>query len=144
MVSALADGESTIRGLSSGLDVAATSQIMEQLGATRDDRDDVVTVIGPTTGLHASDGALDCGNSGTTMRLLAGVVSGVPGEHQLVGDASLSQRPMDRVAEPLTLMGSHVEGTCTTTMWLVCPLSSTISIRANFGPARRKTPRYGD
>ena len=110
MVSALADGESTIRGLSTGLDVTATSQIMEQLGATRDDRDDVVTIVGPTKGLQASHDALDCGNSGTTMRLLAGVVSGVPGEHQLVGDASLSQRPMDRVAEPLTLMGSHVEG----------------------------------
>jgi 3-phosphoshikimate 1-carboxyvinyltransferase len=110
MVSSLADGESTIRGLSTGMDVAATSQIMEQLGAMRGDHDDVVTVVGPANGLRASDAALDCGNSGTTMRLLAGVVSGVEGEHHLVGDASLSQRPMDRVAEPLTLMGSHVEG----------------------------------
>lgn len=110
MVSSLADGESTIRGLSLGTDVAATSQIMEQLGATRGDHDDVVTIVGPANGLHASDAALDCGNSGTTMRLLAGVVSGVSGQHQLVGDASLSKRPMDRVAEPLRLMGSHVEG----------------------------------
>ena len=110
MVSSLAEGESTIRGLSPGLDVAATSQIMEQLGATRDDRDDVVTIVGPKNGLRASDGALDCGNSGTTMRLLAGIVSGVVGEHRLVGDASLSKRPMDRVAEPLTLMGSNVQG----------------------------------
>ncbi len=110
MVSALANGESTIRGLSPGLDVAATSQIMEQLGAIRDDRDDVVTIVGPADGLHPSDAALDCGNSGTTMRLLSGVVSGVPGEHRLTGDASLSQRPMDRVAEPLSLMGSHFDG----------------------------------
>ena len=110
MVSALADGESTIRGLSLGRDVAATSQIMEQLGAIRNDRDDVVTIVGPAEGLHASDAALDCGNSGTTMRLLAGVVSAVPGEHRLIGDASLSQRPMDRVAEPLSLMGSRVAG----------------------------------
>jgi 3-phosphoshikimate 1-carboxyvinyltransferase len=110
MVSALAEGESTIRGLSPGRDVAATSQIMEQLGAIRNDRDDVVTIVGPADGLHASNAALDCGNSGTTMRLLSGVVSGVPGEHQLIGDASLSQRPMDRVAEPLSLMGSRFSG----------------------------------
>jgi len=71
-VSALAEGESTIRGLSPGLDVAATAQIMEQLGATRSVRDDVVTIVGPSGGLHASDDALDCGNSGTTMRLCRG------------------------------------------------------------------------
>lgn len=110
MVSALADGESTIRGLSPGRDVAATSQIMEQLGAIRNDRDDVVTIVGPADGLQASNAALDCGNSGTTMRLLSGVVSGVPGEHQLIGDVSLSRRPMDRVAEPLSLMGSRFTG----------------------------------
>ena len=101
IVSALAEGDSTIRGLSIGLDVAATSQILEQLGATRNDADDVVTIVGPANGLRASASPLDCSNSGTTMRLLAGVVSGVPGDHELVGDASLSQRPMDRVAEPL-------------------------------------------
>ncbi len=110
MVSALADGESTIRGLSPGRDVAATSQIMEQLGALRGERDDLVTIVGPSEGLRASDAALDCGNSGTTMRLLAGVVSAVPGEHELIGDASLSQRPMDRVAEPLSMMGSRIDG----------------------------------
>jgi 3-phosphoshikimate 1-carboxyvinyltransferase len=92
------------------LDVAATAQIMEQLGATRTVRDDVVTIVGPSDGLHVSDAALDCGNSGTTMRLLSGVVSAVPGEHKLIGDASLSMRPMDRVAEPLTLMGARIEG----------------------------------
>ena len=83
---------------------------MEQLGAIRSVRDDVVTVSGPAEGLHASDAALDCGNSGTTMRLLAGLVSAVAGEHELVGDASLSQRPMDRIAEPLALMGASVLG----------------------------------
>ena len=110
MISALADGESTIRGLSRGMDVAATAQIMEQLGATRSVRDDVVSMVGPSKGLRVSDAALDCGNSGTTMRLLSGVVSAVPGEHHLIGDASLSKRPMDRIAEPLTLMGARVKG----------------------------------
>jgi 3-phosphoshikimate 1-carboxyvinyltransferase len=92
------------------LDVAATAQIMDQLGATLNVRDGVVTIHGPSEGLHVSDDALDCVNSGTTMRLLSGIVSTIPGEHQLVGDASLSQRPMDRVAEPLTLMGARVDG----------------------------------
>jgi 3-phosphoshikimate 1-carboxyvinyltransferase len=110
MIGALASGASTIRGLSTGRDVTATAQIMEQLGAIFNEEDGVITVVGPLEGLRASDAALDCGNSGTTMRLLAGIVAGVPGEHQLVGDASLSQRPMDRVAEPLTLMGAQVHG----------------------------------
>ena len=88
----------------------ATSRIMEQLGATISDQDDVVTVTGAPNGLRASDAALECGNSGTTMRLLAGIVSAVPGQHRLTGDGSLSTRPMDRVAEPLMLMGSRVEG----------------------------------
>ncbi len=79
MVSALADGDSTIRGLSPGLDVAATARIIEQLGASRVVNDDVVTVTGPRDGLHASDSDLDCGNSGTTMRLISGIVSTDPG-----------------------------------------------------------------
>jgi 3-phosphoshikimate 1-carboxyvinyltransferase len=110
MISSLASGESTIQGLSPGLDVASTAQIMEQLGATVNVRDDVVTVLGPSNGLHVSGDALDCGNSGTTMRLLAGIVSSIAGEHALVGDPSLSQRPMDRIAVPLTLMGARVQG----------------------------------
>ena len=110
MLSALAEGESRIVGLSTGLDVAATSRIMVQLGARREDRDGFVVVTGPDDGLRATSEPLDCGNSGTTMRLLAGVVSGIVGEHTLIGDDSLSQRPMDRVARPLSDMGSSVEG----------------------------------
>ncbi|HEY5438432.1 MAG TPA: hypothetical protein VIJ99_06005, partial [Acidimicrobiales bacterium] len=110
MLSALAEGESRIVGLSTGLDVAATSRIMVQLGARREDRDGLVVVTGPDDGLRATREPLDCGNSGTTMRLLAGVVSSIVGEHTLIGDESLSQRPMDRVARPLSDMGSSVEG----------------------------------
>ena len=110
MISALANGESTIIGLSPGHDVAATSQIMEQLGARRDDEDGVVSFTGPSDGLLASGEDLDCGNSGTTMRLLTGIASAVPGSHRLVGDASLSTRPMDRVAIPLSLMGASIQG----------------------------------
>jgi 3-phosphoshikimate 1-carboxyvinyltransferase len=110
MLSALASGLSTIEGLSPGRDVASTSAIMVQLGAERVDDSDQVTVVGPEQGLTRSGSELDCGNSGTTMRLLVGVVSGVPGSHTLVGDASLSKRPMDRVAVPLNLMGAEVQG----------------------------------
>ena len=110
MISALAGGVSTIEGLSSGTDVAATQRIIAQLGAVTSDGDGLTTVRGPAEGLHASDSALDCANSGTTMRLLAGIVSTIPGDHVLVGDESLSRRPMDRIAMPLALMGSRVEG----------------------------------
>jgi len=110
MLSALADGQSTIVGLSSGHDVRATSMIVELLGARFSIAGDHVLVEGPSAGLRASGSPLDCGNSGTTMRLMAGIVSGVAGRHVLVGDASLSKRPMDRVATPLRLMGAKVSG----------------------------------
>jgi 3-phosphoshikimate 1-carboxyvinyltransferase len=110
MLSALAAGESAITGLSPGDDVAATSVILTQLGATRRDDDGVAHVLGPKDGLRASAAPLDCGNSGTTMRLMAGLVATIAGTHRLIGDASLSKRPMDRVATPLGLMGVTVRG----------------------------------
>lgn len=110
MLSALAAGESTIEGLSPGLDVAATGEIMEQLGASRRTEGDRVVVEGPAQGLRASDRPLRCGNSGTTIRLVSGIVSAIEGTHRLEGDASLSRRPMDRVAVPLGLMGARVTG----------------------------------
>jgi 3-phosphoshikimate 1-carboxyvinyltransferase len=110
MISALASGPNTIRGLSSGLDVASTRRIITQLGASVDDDAGRVVVTGPDEGLVASAQSLDCGNSGTTMRLLAGIVSTVAGRHVLVGDESLSTRPMDRVARPLEMMGASVRG----------------------------------
>lgn len=110
LLSALASGKSVISGLSRGLDVAATRTIVTQLGAiVRDDDGDVV-VSGPTNGLVGSQQPLDCENSGTTMRLLCGILAGLEGRHELVGDASLSKRPMDRVAVPLEQMGARVNG----------------------------------
>ncbi len=120
ILSALASGQSTITGLSPGEDVRATSAIINQLGATRYDDENRVLITGPDEGLRASSAPLDCGNSGTTMRLLCGVVSAIAGSHQLVGDASLSVRPMDRVAVPLGLMGSLVHGHGE---WVTPPLS---------------------
>ncbi len=110
MISALASGESTVTGLSPGEDVAATSAILVQLGAQRVDEDGLVLIKGPDEGLHVAAGPLDCGNSGTTMRLMSGLVSSIAGTHHLIGDESLSKRPMDRVAIPLGRMGVVVQG----------------------------------
>jgi 3-phosphoshikimate 1-carboxyvinyltransferase len=109
LLSALAEGTSTIEHLSPGEDVAATAQIVADLGAHVEREGAVVAVRGPVA-LHPSARDLECGNSGTTMRLVAGMVAAVPGRHRLVGDPSLSRRPMDRVARPLELMGARVVG----------------------------------
>ncbi|HXN58993.1 MAG TPA: 3-phosphoshikimate 1-carboxyvinyltransferase, partial [Acidimicrobiales bacterium] len=111
LLGALAEGISVIHGLSDGADVAATLAAVEAMGV-RVERDGSGTVRlhGGRTRLHAPAGPLDCGNSGTSMRLLCGLVAGFPWETELVGDASLSSRPMDRVAEPLGLMGAELRG----------------------------------
>jgi 3-phosphoshikimate 1-carboxyvinyltransferase len=109
MLSALANGRSEIRGLSSGLDVLSTMTIIQQLGASVSSDGEVVVVTSPGV-LRPASTPLDCGNSGTTMRLMAGICSGIAGDHLLVGDESLSARPMDRVAVPLSLMGASLRG----------------------------------
>jgi 3-phosphoshikimate 1-carboxyvinyltransferase len=111
LLAALADGRSSIAGLSDGDDVARTLACVEALGAGVDRTvDGRVAVDGGRERLHAARGVLDCGNSGTTMRLLCGVVATISGLHRLDGDASLRRRPMDRVAVPLRSMGAILEG----------------------------------
>ncbi len=111
LLGALAEGTSVIRGLSDGADVAATLTAVEAMGAgVERHADGSIAVHGGRARLHRPEEPLECGNSGTSMRLLAGLVAGFPWETELVGDASLSARPMDRVAEPLDLMGAHVAG----------------------------------
>jgi len=111
LIGALAEGRSTVRGLSDGDDVARTRGAVVALGAEVTDRaDGAVVVDGGRARLGPATDPLDCGNSGTSMRLLTGVVAGLAGRSVLVGDESLSQRPMDRVAEPLAAMGARVEG----------------------------------
>ena len=111
LFAALAEGTSVIYGLSDGADVAASLAAVEAMGV-RIERaaDGGVTLHGGRSLLHQPRTPLDCGNSGTSMRLLAGLVAGFDWETVLIGDASLSARPMDRVAEPLELMGASVEG----------------------------------
>ncbi|HVT42513.1 MAG TPA: 3-phosphoshikimate 1-carboxyvinyltransferase [Acidimicrobiales bacterium] len=108
---ALAEGTSVIRGLSDGADVAASLAAVEAMGAGVEHRDDgSVVVHGGRGRLRRPSAPLDCGNSGTSMRLLAGLVAGFAWDTELVGDESLSTRPMDRVAEPLGLMGATLTG----------------------------------
>ena len=110
LLAALAQGTSTIHGLSHGDDVARTLAAVAALGAEVGTDGGSVTVTGGRSRLRVPDGPLDLGNSGTGLRLLAGVVAALPGTTRLTGDDSLRSRPMDRVAAPLTLMGATVVG----------------------------------
>ncbi|MEW6487118.1 MAG: 3-phosphoshikimate 1-carboxyvinyltransferase [Thermodesulfobacteriota bacterium] len=111
LFAALAQGESRIEGLQAGLDVAATRRALEHLGVAIRDEKGVVAVEGVGVGGLAEPGdAIDCANSGTTMRLLAGVLAGHSFLSVLTGDASLRRRPMARVLDPLREMGALALG----------------------------------
>lgn len=106
MFSALAEGESAIRGLQAGLDVAATRNCFERLGVPMRQEGDTLVVTGRgLQGFDEPDDVLDCANSGTTMRLLAGILAGQPFLSVLTGDRHLRRRPMARVLDPLREMG---------------------------------------
>ena len=106
MLASLAEDVSLVRGRSTGDDVRRTEEAMRVLGARVEDEN----VSGGEGALHAPDVPIDLGNSGTSMRLLAGLVAGWPWTVELAGDASLSSRPMDRIALPLQLMGARIDG----------------------------------
>mgnify|MGYP003333469024 FL=1 len=110
ILSSLASGFSSIYGINEGADVKATAEALRHMGATISPVGREVTVEGPSVGLHASAVPLDFGNSGTGMRLVAGLVCGIPGNHVLVGDGSLMRRPMKRIGDPLRQMGAEFSG----------------------------------
>lgn len=105
----MAAGTSRISGRISGEDVNSTRRCMEALGAEVAEEGPGVLVVRGTGWSVPSEADLDCGNSGTTMRLLSGALAGRRGTFRLSGDPSLSHRPMLRVAEPLGLMGARVD-----------------------------------
>ncbi|HEX8553037.1 MAG TPA: 3-phosphoshikimate 1-carboxyvinyltransferase [Abditibacteriaceae bacterium] len=108
---AMAHGTTTVRGFLRAHDTAATLGCLKQLGTQIEDDGETVTVHGNGfEALAAPAAPLDCGNSGTTMRLLMGVLAGCDFATTLAGDASLSKRPMDRVRIPLEQMGASVRG----------------------------------
>lgn len=104
----LAEGETRIRGGNTGEDCARSLAAAALLGAGIRREGAETIVLGTAMAPRADGAAIDCGNSGTTMRLLAGIVAGRPGECLLDGDASLRRRPMVRVIEPLERMGAAV------------------------------------
>ncbi len=111
LLAALADGASVLDNFAPGADCRSTLTCLTRMGAgVQAGRDGSVTVTPPPQ-LLAPQRPLDCGNSGSTMRMLAGILAAQPFTSQLIGDASLSRRPMRRVIEPLTRMGARIEAT---------------------------------
>lgn len=111
MLGALAEGVTRIDGFLQGEDTRATARILGQLGVRIENPDEgscLVHGVG-LHGLRASAAALDCGNGGTGMRLLAGLLAGQAFDSVLVGDDALSHRPMRRVTEPLAAMGARID-----------------------------------
>ena len=108
MLAALGNGESRVRGLLCSADVRSTAGVLRALGASVPEVTPAeFTVRGRgLRGLRESAGDLDCGNSGTTARLMTGVLAAIPFDTRVTGDASLSRRPMKRVARPLEAMGA--------------------------------------
>jgi 3-phosphoshikimate 1-carboxyvinyltransferase len=109
ILGALADGTVRISGLATSEDVAATAAALTSLGASIEEGSDRTEVVVSGAIREATD-VIDCGNSGTSLRLLAGVAAGLDALTVLTGDASLRRRPMDRVVEPLRAMGARVDG----------------------------------
>lgn len=104
---ALSTGETRVTGLLDADDVHSTRKAVERLGATVRAGDGEVVVVPPER-LREPDDVIDCGNSGTSLRLLTGVLAGIPGLAVLTGDASLRRRPVRRVIEPLRRMGASI------------------------------------
>jgi 3-phosphoshikimate 1-carboxyvinyltransferase len=109
MLGAVAEGRTTIRGFSSAADCASTLGCLRGLGAaiTRQGSDVAIEGAG-LTGLRAPERMLDAGNSGSTIRMLSGILAGQPFLTRITGDESLERRPMGRVIEPLRQMGAQI------------------------------------
>ena len=111
MFGSLAKGKTTVRDILRGEDVLSTMQVFRDLGVTIEDDGSVITIHGVGfDGLRAPKNKLDMGNSGTSIRLISGVLAGQNFEVEMFGDDSLSKRPMDRVTIPLSQMGVIVSG----------------------------------
>lgn len=110
LIAALADGRSEISNFSTAADCASTVNCLRKLGVSVAQNHDTLVFAGSQK-LRAPRRPLDCGNSGSTLRILAGVLAGHDLTAQLTGDDSLSSRPMRRIIEPLELMGAKIEAT---------------------------------
>jgi 3-phosphoshikimate 1-carboxyvinyltransferase len=113
MLAGIAEGPSRLENYSTGADCASTLGCLRSLGVTwkrtnEDAGDNVIEIQGRSLLLAAPDNLLDCGNSGSTMRMLSGIVAGQKFTSEMIGDESLSRRPMQRVIKPLSAMGAQI------------------------------------
>ena len=114
LLSAISNGTCVVRGFLPSQDCQCTVNAMREFGIAIEQPEETTLVIHGQRGIfHPPARAIDCGNSGTLMRLLCGLTATQPFESRLIGDASLSSRPMRRVIEPLTQMGASIEATGT-------------------------------
>ena len=112
MLAGIAEGASRLENYSTGADCASTLGCMRTLGVTwerKAEGHNVIEVQGRGLALAPPTEALDCGNSGSTMRMLSGIVSGQHFTSEMIGDESLSRRPMERVIKPLSAMGARID-----------------------------------
>ncbi len=111
LFSSLAKGESVIKGISTGADVKSTMSCLSQLGVRIESSDGVIRVRSEGKNSYSSPATmLDAGNSGTTMRLLTGILAGQKFESSITGDETLRRRPMQRIVGPLSEMGARIAG----------------------------------
>jgi 3-phosphoshikimate 1-carboxyvinyltransferase len=111
MLAGIAEGPSRLENYSTGADCASTLGCMRSLGVEwerKEGNDNVIEVKGRGLALAAPSSALDCGNSGSTMRMLSGILAGQSFTSEMMGDESLSRRPMERVISPLSAMGAQI------------------------------------
>src|SRR5262249_28972776 len=108
MLAAIAEGKSRLENFSGGADCASTLRCLRDLGVTINEIGAAIEIEGGSGELSAPTGPLDCGNSGSTMRMLAGILAAQPFTSELIGDESLMRRPMARVVEPLQRMGAEI------------------------------------
>src|SRR5450432_149672 len=109
MLAGIAEGPTRIENYSTGADCASTLGCMRVLGVNWERKTDgVIEVQGRGLSLAAPATPLDCGNSGSTMRMLSGIIAGQHFSSEMMGDESRSRRPMERVITPLTAMGARI------------------------------------
>jgi 3-phosphoshikimate 1-carboxyvinyltransferase len=108
MLAAIAEGDTRLKNFSTGADCASTLGCVKALGVEVERAENSVVIHGCGPSLRPAAGPLDCGNSGSTMRMLSGVLAGQAFSSELMGDESLSRRPMARIIAPLEMMGAKI------------------------------------
>jgi len=109
MLGGIAEGTTKLENFSTGADCASTLGCLQSLGVTWERNGSSVVIQGRGKKLQAPSSPLDCGNSGSTIRMLSGILAGQEFTSELVGDESLSRRPMARIIKPLEMMGARIE-----------------------------------